>query len=160
VAERIPGAKHVSGPGTDRAPGLDGPGPRPGTDRAPGLDGPGPRPGTDPAPAVGTDTAGSLEQAREAVAHEAWREAYTLLGALAPARLTPDDLDALADAAWWTGRVEESVTARTGAYSGYAAAEDAQPQDQPVSYRDSILLKKVTGRSSRSPSRTMSTTSL
>ncbi|WP_411148841.1 LuxR C-terminal-related transcriptional regulator [Streptomyces sp. A30] len=64
----------------------------------------------------------ALRQAREAVAREAWADAYRLLGGIDPARLAPDDFAALADAAWWTSRVEESITARMRAYSGYAAA--------------------------------------
>ncbi|WP_308369194.1 MULTISPECIES: LuxR C-terminal-related transcriptional regulator [unclassified Streptomyces] len=64
----------------------------------------------------------AVDQARAAAGREAWAEAYTLLHDLGPARLSPDDLAVLADAAWWTSRVEESITARTGAYSGYVAA--------------------------------------
>ncbi|WP_245685503.1 helix-turn-helix transcriptional regulator [Streptomyces yerevanensis] len=63
-----------------------------------------------------------IEQARDAVAHEAWAEAYAALRDLDHDRLTPDDLAALADAAWWTSRVPESIEARMAAYSGYAAA--------------------------------------
>ncbi|MEU6080194.1 LuxR C-terminal-related transcriptional regulator [Streptomyces sp. NPDC047108] len=64
------------------------------------------------------------DRIRDAVASEAWAEAYDLLTGLDPARLDPDDLTALADAAWWTSRVEESVAARLKAYSGFAAAGD------------------------------------
>ncbi|MFG2195053.1 LuxR C-terminal-related transcriptional regulator [Streptomyces sp. NPDC048639] len=64
------------------------------------------------------------DRTRDAVARESWAEAYDLLAGLDPARLGPDDLAALADAAWWTSRVEESVAARLKAYSGYAAAHD------------------------------------
>ncbi|MFE5812280.1 hypothetical protein ACFQ6S_02525 [Streptomyces sp. NPDC056479] len=70
--------------------------------------------------------ADTLRQAREAVAREAWAEAFRLLGALDPAFLTPDDRAAFADAAWWTSRVEESVVQRTRAYSGYVAADAAR----------------------------------
>ncbi|MFF0432228.1 LuxR family transcriptional regulator [Streptomyces sp. NPDC004327] len=41
---------------------------------------------------------------------------------LAP--LGPGELDALADAAWWSGRVDESVAARLRAHAGYVAAHD------------------------------------
>ncbi|WP_308298868.1 LuxR C-terminal-related transcriptional regulator [Streptomyces sp. GESEQ-35] len=64
---------------------------------------------------------GTVQQARDAVAREAWAEAYRLLSG-ASARLTPDDFAAYADAAWWTGRIEESITARMKAYAGYVAA--------------------------------------
>ena len=69
-----------------------------------------------------TDTGQRLGRAREAVGREAWADAYRLLSGLDPARLAPDDFAAFADAAWWTSRVEESITARMRAYSGYAAA--------------------------------------
>ncbi|WP_309226514.1 LuxR C-terminal-related transcriptional regulator [Streptomyces lunaelactis] len=65
-------------------------------------------------------------RARDAVAREAWADAYAALRDLEPDRMTPDDFAALADAAWWTGRVEESITARTKAYSGYGAADAAR----------------------------------
>ncbi|MYS93531.1 MULTISPECIES: helix-turn-helix domain-containing protein [Streptomyces] len=71
-----------------------------------------------------TETA--LRQARDAVAREAWAEAYRLLRGLDAGRLAPDDCAALADAAWWTSRVEESITARMRAYSGYTARGDAR----------------------------------
>ncbi|GCB50353.1 LuxR family transcriptional regulator [Streptomyces sp. NL15-2K] len=64
----------------------------------------------------------AVRRAREAVAREAWADAYRLLNGMDPARLAPDDFAALADAAWWTSRVEESIIARMRAYSGYAAA--------------------------------------
>ncbi|MFI1393719.1 LuxR C-terminal-related transcriptional regulator [Streptomyces sp. NPDC020681] len=63
----------------------------------------------------------AIQQARDAVAREAWADAYAVLRDLDPGRLTPDDLAALADAAWWTSHVEESIAARTKAYSGYVA---------------------------------------
>lgn len=65
-------------------------------------------------------------RAREAVAREDWADAYDALRRLGPDRLGPDELTALADAAWWTSRVEESVAARMRAYSAYAAAGDAR----------------------------------
>ncbi|MGP3980818.1 LuxR C-terminal-related transcriptional regulator [Streptomyces sp. KR80] len=70
----------------------------------------------------GTGRIPGIRQARDAVAREAWSEAYELLCGLDPALLGPDDLDALADAAWWTSRVDESVVARTKAYAGYVTA--------------------------------------
>jgi DNA-binding NarL/FixJ family response regulator len=68
----------------------------------------------------------AIEQARDAVAREAWADAYAALRDLDPDRMTSDDLAALADAAWWTSRVEESIAARTKAYSGYVAAGAAR----------------------------------
>ncbi|WP_367319259.1 LuxR C-terminal-related transcriptional regulator [Streptomyces sp. HUAS ZL42] len=72
---------------------------------------------------MATDT---LRQARDAAADEAWADAYRLLSGLDAARLTPDDRAAFADAAWWTSRVEESITQRMKAYSGYAATGASQ----------------------------------
>ncbi|MBT2507701.1 LuxR family transcriptional regulator [Streptomyces sp. ISL-98] len=40
--------------------------------------------------------------------------------------MAPEDLAVLADAAWWTSRVEESIVARTRAYSGYVRAGAAR----------------------------------
>ncbi|MGF0175524.1 LuxR C-terminal-related transcriptional regulator [Streptomyces sp. Marseille-Q5077] len=70
--------------------------------------------------------ADTLRQARDAAAREAWAEAYRLLGRLDVGRLTPDDFAAFADAAWWTGRVDESIDRRTRAYSGYVTAGAAR----------------------------------
>lgn len=64
----------------------------------------------------------AIRQARDAVAREAWADAYAALRDVDPGLMTPDNLAALADAAWWTSRVEESIAARTKAYSGYVAA--------------------------------------
>ncbi|MFG2990179.1 LuxR C-terminal-related transcriptional regulator [Streptomyces sp. NPDC048257] len=66
------------------------------------------------------------ERAREAVAREAWGEAYRALSGVDADLLDADDLAALADAAWWTGRVDESVEARAKAYAGYAHRGDAR----------------------------------
>jgi ATP/maltotriose-dependent transcriptional regulator MalT len=63
-----------------------------------------------------------LDRARDAVGREAWAEAYEELRTLDPSRLTPHDLEGLADAAWWLSKVDESIAARQRAYSGYVAA--------------------------------------
>ncbi|MET9832630.1 LuxR C-terminal-related transcriptional regulator [Streptomyces sp. NPDC006385] len=70
--------------------------------------------------------ADTLRQARDAAAHEAWAEAYRLLGGLDAGCLTPDDHAAFADAAWWTSRIDESIVHRMRAYSGYVAAGAAR----------------------------------
>ncbi|MFG2769072.1 LuxR C-terminal-related transcriptional regulator [Streptomyces sp. NPDC048350] len=77
--------------------------------------------------AVPVDEAHAVERARDAAARDAWAEAYVLLreADLHPsAALHPADLDLLADAAWWAGHVDESVTARLRAHAGYVAAGD------------------------------------
>jgi hypothetical protein len=50
-----------------------------------------------------------------------WSEAYDLFLALEPLE-RPEDRERFADAAWWTGRIEESIAARQKAYTGYAEA--------------------------------------
>ena len=67
----------------------------------------------------------AIEQARDAVAREAWADAYAALRGLDNDRTTPDDFAALADAAWWTSRIEESIAARTKAYSCLLYTSDA-----------------------------------
>ena len=61
-----------------------------------------------------------LQDGRAALARNAWREAFEFLNTadeLEP--LGPDDLVGLAEAAWWTGRLEQCIGARERAYSGY-----------------------------------------
>ena len=63
------------------------------------------------------------ERAREAAARGDWALAHALLCGLADAPdADPDDLDTLADAAWWLCQVEESIAHRQRAYAGHAAA--------------------------------------
>ncbi|MFC9791472.1 LuxR C-terminal-related transcriptional regulator [Streptomyces sp. NPDC127584] len=72
-------------------------------------------------------TTDPVDRARSAAARESWAEAYMLLHAhdLHPSRgLTADDLSVLADAAWWSGHVDESVAARLRAHAACLAADD------------------------------------
>src|SRR5215213_938367 len=65
----------------------------------------------------------ALETGREAARKRAWREAYELLGqANAHGRLGAEDLEHLAEAAWWTGRLEEAIDVRERAYAAYVEA--------------------------------------
>ncbi len=65
----------------------------------------------------------SLEAGREAARRHAWREAYELLAkADEEGRLAAEDLDSLADAAWWTGRLDEAIRLRERAYAAYVHA--------------------------------------
>ena len=62
----------------------------------------------------------SLESGRQAAQRRQWEEAldtFTALDREEP--LSPADLEVLADAAWWSGRPEESVDALERAYAGY-----------------------------------------
>jgi class 3 adenylate cyclase len=61
-----------------------------------------------------------IEGARSAFASRSWEESYKLL--TQAAELGPDDLERLAESAWWTGRLEDSITARQKAYSAYLSS--------------------------------------
>lgn len=61
-----------------------------------------------------------LQAGREAAKRHAWREAFELLHAADGAsKLAPEDLESVADAAWWTGRLDECIAARERAYNAY-----------------------------------------
>ncbi len=65
-----------------------------------------------------------LERARGAVEERSWAEAYRLLHVLDTAGFSPGDWELFADAAWWIGKVDESIVARQKAYTGFAEAGD------------------------------------
>jgi DNA-binding CsgD family transcriptional regulator len=65
-----------------------------------------------------------LERARDAARRGSWTEAFDLFGQLDPAELEPSDLEAIADAAWWSCRLDESIAVRQKAYAGYLAADE------------------------------------
>lgn len=65
-----------------------------------------------------------IDRARDAIGREAWAEAHEELRHVDRSSLTPQDLQGLADTAWWLGRVDDSIAARRDAYSGYASAGD------------------------------------
>ncbi len=68
-----------------------------------------------------------LAEARIAVAHRAWNEAFDLLSALdSEDGLEPEDLEALAKAAYWTGDSDRSIATRERAYAAYIARGDEQ----------------------------------
>ena len=69
----------------------------------------------------------SLAAGREAARRHAWREAYELLrGADEDGKLTSEDLENLAEAAWWIGRLEEAIALRERAYAAYLEGGDNQ----------------------------------
>jgi len=60
----------------------------------------------------------ALEAGREAIGRHAWREAFELLTAAdRGGALTAADLEGLAEAAWWNGRVELCISARERAFA-------------------------------------------
>jgi class 3 adenylate cyclase len=69
----------------------------------------------------------SLEAGREAARRHAWRDAYQLLRSSDEAgRLTAEDLQNLAEAAWWTGHLDEAITDRERAYTAYVEAGETR----------------------------------
>lgn len=68
-----------------------------------------------------------LEAGRDAVVKHEWREGFDFLSeADKTGDLGPEDLQLLAEAAWWSGRLEECISARQRAFSGYM--ESGSPQ--------------------------------
>jgi class 3 adenylate cyclase len=65
----------------------------------------------------------SAAQGREAAARGAWQEAYDLL-APAARTLTGEDLEALANAAFWTGKLDEAIEFREQAHAAFVAEGD------------------------------------
>jgi class 3 adenylate cyclase len=75
--------------------------------------------GTPPAP----DSLGAAGAA--ALGRHAWQEAYEALSAAdAAGTLSPAELDMLADAAWWTGRLPVALEVRERAYAAATRAGD------------------------------------
>ena len=71
----------------------------------------------------------TLDRARVAYAQRLWgqaREAY--LAARASAPLSAEDMAALADAAWWEGAIDESLSACEEAYRLFLHGDDPQPR--------------------------------
>ncbi len=66
-----------------------------------------------------------LAAGREAADRGAFREAYDLLGPVAKT-LGAEDLERLATAAYWTGRLDEAIDLRERAHAAYIAAGDKQ----------------------------------
>src|SRR5688572_15488203 len=67
------------------------------------------------------------QQGRAALARHAWTEALEkLTEADAEGELSPPDLDAFADAAWWNGQLERAIELRERAYAG--ATRAGQPE--------------------------------
>ena len=68
----------------------------------------------------------TLPEAREAVSRYAWGEAFDLFAAAdAVEPLGPDDLDQMAECAWWIGKMRHCMALRERAYATY------RKQDNP-----------------------------
>jgi class 3 adenylate cyclase len=69
----------------------------------------------------------ALEAGRQAALRHAWREAYDLLHAADDdGRLGADDIQNLAEAAWWTGRLDEALSLRERSYGAFVEAGETQ----------------------------------
>ncbi|MGA9160990.1 MAG: adenylate/guanylate cyclase domain-containing protein [Actinomycetota bacterium] len=69
-----------------------------------------------------TDTT-TLERARHALDQHAWQEAYEALASIADrGGLSAEDLERLAEAAWWSAHPTESIEAFERAYAAFSAA--------------------------------------
>ena len=66
----------------------------------------------------------SLEEARSAVARQAWRAAYEAFGGVEEDDLEIPDLEGYGEAAWWSGKLDEAIALRERAYTAYAAGGD------------------------------------
>ena len=66
----------------------------------------------------------SVQAAREAASRLAWREAYDSYSTGDPKSFAPHDLETFAEAAWWTGKLDEAINLRERAYAGHVAAGD------------------------------------
>jgi len=75
--------------------------------------------------AMSTTTEDPLAEAREAVARRDWDRGFELLKhADASVELSPEDLEVMAEAAWWAMRPDEAIEALERAYAGYVDAQD------------------------------------
>ncbi|MDQ4148506.1 MAG: hypothetical protein M3164_00695 [Actinomycetota bacterium] len=69
------------------------------------------------------DTLEKLRAGRAAAARHAWNDAVDLLSSAdSEVTLSPEDLEALAEAAWWTGHPDDSISYRERAFEGYIEA--------------------------------------
>jgi class 3 adenylate cyclase len=65
-----------------------------------------------------------IESAREAAAHQRWRQAYEEYANADPEHLSAEDLERFGEAAWWTGKPGEAIHLRERAYAAYASSGD------------------------------------
>src|SRR5262245_8167695 len=65
-----------------------------------------------------------VDEARKATGRHSWRQAYEAYSGADESDLTPEDLEQFADAAWWTGKIDEAIGLRERSYAGFSAAGD------------------------------------
>jgi class 3 adenylate cyclase len=61
-----------------------------------------------------------LAAAREAVSRKSWREAFEAYASIEQSSLSAVDLERYGEAAWWSGKLNEAIRLREGAYVAYA----------------------------------------
>jgi class 3 adenylate cyclase len=66
----------------------------------------------------------ALDAGRQAASRRSWREAHALYSAVENGELAPEDLESFAEAAWWTGRLEQAIDLREQAYARFSAVDD------------------------------------
>src|SRR6266516_3778948 len=66
----------------------------------------------------------SVQAARQAALRHGWREAYDAYSSSDAKSFAPHDLESFAEAAWWTGRLDEALNLRERSYAAYVAAGD------------------------------------
>jgi DNA-binding CsgD family transcriptional regulator/tetratricopeptide (TPR) repeat protein len=68
-----------------------------------------------------------LDDGRAALQAREWATAFELLSdARAATTLAAEDLDGLAEASWWLGRLNDCIEAREAAFDGFSAAGDTE----------------------------------
>lgn len=81
----------------------------------------------------------TLESGRDAVRRHAWAEAVEALTAAdIKGDLSPEDLEMLGSASWWSGRPDEATDAFERAFAAYSAADrpvDAARAAMELAYR-------------------------
>jgi hypothetical protein len=65
----------------------------------------------------------ALAVARKALGRDDWAAALDLFRQVAPDALAPGDLEAMADAAWWSARPDEAIELLQRAYAAYVEAD-------------------------------------
>jgi class 3 adenylate cyclase len=69
-----------------------------------------------------SQTVDPIVGARDAASRQSWREAFDAYSNLDPASLSAEDLEWYAEAAWWSGKLNDAVRLRERAYVAYAGA--------------------------------------
>ena len=72
------------------------------------------------------DRIDGIGHGRDASRPQPWAETYAALRDRDPSELSPQELEALADAAWWLSKIDESIAARQRAYAVSESAGDAE----------------------------------